>query len=120
MELLTSDTIDPLEALQERIGYRFRNIEHLKLALIHKSYANEKQLDQHCGHRCNDRHGDQSDETCAAFIIIASAAAENGCPARHVGQKHDSAGKRCGNGSDKNIAVFDMGQLMQTIERSLN
>ncbi len=44
----------PLELLQERIGYRFRNIEYLRRAVTHSSYANETGAHNH--HLlCNER-----------------------------------------------------------------
>ncbi len=43
-----------LETLQERIGYRFRNIEYLRQAVTHSSYANETGAHNH--HLlCNER-----------------------------------------------------------------
>jgi len=41
-----------LKVLEEKIGYRFKNSELLKQAMIHSSYANEKHLSKH---ECNER-----------------------------------------------------------------
>lgn len=40
------------EALEMRIGYRFRNKELLENAMMHSSYTNEKHLPKYC---CNER-----------------------------------------------------------------
>ncbi len=37
--------------LEERIGYKFKNINLLETALTHSSYANEKQLSRDCNER---------------------------------------------------------------------
>lgn len=42
-----SQFLDELEILQERIGYYFRDISLLELAMTHESYANEHEAD--CG-----------------------------------------------------------------------
>ncbi|MBO5294895.1 MAG: ribonuclease III, partial [Clostridia bacterium] len=43
-----------LEELQDRIGYHFQNIEYLKQAMMHSSYANETGAHNH--HLlCNER-----------------------------------------------------------------
>lgn len=45
---------DSLDALQERIGYRFRDLRYLERAVTHSSYANETGLKNH--HLlCNER-----------------------------------------------------------------
>jgi len=36
--------MNSLKEFQEVIGYKFTNIEHLKVALTHSSYANENRL----------------------------------------------------------------------------
>ena len=44
----------PLDELQNRIGYRFQNIDYLRLAVTHSSYANETGAPNH--HiLCNER-----------------------------------------------------------------
>ena len=43
MKQTVCNSNESLAALQLRIGYHFHDISHLKLALIHKSYANEQQ-----------------------------------------------------------------------------
>ncbi|MFZ5799679.1 MAG: ribonuclease III [Thermodesulfobacteriota bacterium] len=42
LETLCRDNLERLDALQERIGYRFRNIRLLQQALIHSSFAFER------------------------------------------------------------------------------
>ncbi len=61
---------DALEALQERIGYRFRDITLLQLALIHKSYANEQQLDEHYGNERLEFLGDAVVELVISHILM--------------------------------------------------
>jgi ribonuclease-3 len=61
---------DTLEALQDRIGYRFKNIGHLELALIHKSYANEQQLDEHLGNERLEFLGDAVIELVISHILM--------------------------------------------------
>lgn len=61
---------DALEALQERIGYRFQDITLLHLALMHKSYANEQQLDQHCGNERLEFLGDAVVELVISHILM--------------------------------------------------
>ena len=70
MDQATSNPNDSLDELQERIGYRFRDIAHLKLALIHKSYANEQQLDQHCGNERLEFLGDAVIELVISHILM--------------------------------------------------
>jgi len=41
---LNSDEKKVLKAFEKRIGYRFKRREHLRRALMHKSYANENRL----------------------------------------------------------------------------
>ena len=43
---------EKLNELQERIGYRFRDTDLLKSALMHSSYTNEKRLPKY---KCNER-----------------------------------------------------------------
>lgn len=59
-----------LEALQQRIGYRFRDNALLQLALIHKSYANEQQLEQHCGNERLEFLGDAVIELVISHILM--------------------------------------------------
>ena len=40
-----ASSVEPLEALQERLGYRFRDLGLLLTALTHSSYANEHRLE---------------------------------------------------------------------------
>jgi len=61
---------DALEALQERIGYRFRDRALLQLALMHKSYANEQQLDEHCGNERLEFLGDAVIELVISHILM--------------------------------------------------
>ena len=62
-----------LDALQERIGYHFKNIAHLQLALVHKSYANEQQLDEHCGNERLEFLGDAVIELVISHILMQQA-----------------------------------------------
>ena len=48
----------------------------------------------------------------AAFFSIAAAAAEDRRPLRHMRQIADRAGERRSDAADKNVAVFDVGQLV--------
>ncbi|WP_286151860.1 ribonuclease III family protein, partial [Sporofaciens musculi] len=41
-----------LKVLEGKIGYRFKDFELLRQAMIHSSYANEKHLSKH---ECNER-----------------------------------------------------------------
>lgn len=59
-----------LDALQQRIGYHFKNIAHLQLAMIHKSYANEQQLDEHCGNERLEFLGDAVIELVISHILM--------------------------------------------------
>jgi len=43
--LLNQERIERLKTLQNKIGYRFKNVNHLHLALVHKSYVNENHSD---------------------------------------------------------------------------
>jgi len=43
--LLNQERIEQLKTLQNKIGYRFKNVKHLHLALVHKSYVNESHSD---------------------------------------------------------------------------
>ncbi len=43
---------EKLNELQERIGYRFRDIDLLKSAMMHSSYTNEKRFPKY---KCNER-----------------------------------------------------------------
>jgi len=61
---------DCLEALQQRIGYRFRDNALLQLAMIHKSYANEQQLEQHCGNERLEFLGDAVIELVISHILM--------------------------------------------------
>ncbi len=64
---------DTLAALQKRIGYHFRTMAHLELALIHKSYANEQQLDEHCGNERLEFLGDAVIELVISHILMEQA-----------------------------------------------
>jgi len=62
-----------LEELQERIGYHFRDITLLQLALMHKSYANEQQLEEHCGNERLEFLGDAVIELVISHILMEQA-----------------------------------------------
>jgi ribonuclease III len=62
-----------LDELQERIGYRFRDINLLELALMHKSYANEQQLEEHCGNERLEFLGDAVIELVISHILMEQA-----------------------------------------------
>ena len=64
---------DVLKALQARIGYRFQDIDLLQLALIHKSYANEQQLNEHCGNERLEFLGDAVIELVISHILMEQA-----------------------------------------------
>jgi len=59
-----------IEALQKRIGYSFRDTSLLNLALLHKSYANEQQLVQHCGNERLEFLGDAVIELVVSHILM--------------------------------------------------
>jgi len=73
MEQSALNENDALEALQARIGYRFQDIALLQLALIHKSYANEQQLDQHYGNERLEFLGDAVIELVISHILMEQA-----------------------------------------------
>jgi ribonuclease III len=62
-----------LEELQERIGYRFSNPALLQLAMMHKSYANEQQLADHCGNERLEFLGDAVIELVISHILMEHA-----------------------------------------------
>jgi len=64
---------EALLALQSRIGYHFSNDAFLQLALIHKSYANEQQLDEHCGNERLEFLGDAVIELVISHILMEQA-----------------------------------------------
>jgi len=70
MDQTALNSNDCLEALQQRIGYRFRDNALLQLALIHKSYANEQQLEQHCGNERLEFLGDAVIELVISHILM--------------------------------------------------
>ena len=70
MDQTALNSNDCLEALQQRIGYRFRDRELLQLALIHKSYANEQQLEEHCGNERLEFLGDAVIELVISHILM--------------------------------------------------
>ena len=39
------------EQFEKNLGYTFKNISYLEIALTHSSYANEKQLSRDCNER---------------------------------------------------------------------
>jgi ribonuclease III len=70
----TPSSNDPgLASLQERIGYLFRDSTLLHLALTHKSYANEQQLDDHCGNERLEFLGDAVIELIISHILMLAA-----------------------------------------------
>jgi ribonuclease III len=70
MDQAALNSNDCLEALQQRIGYRFRDNALLQLAMIHKSYANEQQLEQHCGNERLEFLGDAVIELVISHILM--------------------------------------------------
>jgi len=68
-----ANTDGMLDALQERIGYHFKDISLLQLALMHKSYANEQQLDEHCGNERLEFLGDAVIELVISHILMEQA-----------------------------------------------
>ncbi len=73
MEQSVHTTNYALEALQTRIGYHFNDISLLQLALLHKSYANEQQLDEHCGNERLEFLGDAVIELVISHILMEQA-----------------------------------------------
>jgi len=62
-----------LHDLQKRIGYHFQDSSLLTLALMHKSYANEQQLNEHYGNERLEFLGDAVIELIVSRVLYERA-----------------------------------------------
>lgn len=69
LHALIQENEQGLEALQERIGYRFHDLELLQLALIHSSFAFE-QLENGCHNETQEFLGDAVLDLTLGYILF--------------------------------------------------
>ncbi|MGH7830206.1 MAG: ribonuclease III, partial [Candidatus Binatia bacterium] len=69
-EKLSRSEIKILKQFEKNLGYRFRRREHLKNALTHKSYANEKRLDSSAHNERLEFLGDAVLELVVSHLLM--------------------------------------------------